>query len=267
MKNEITPNSKIPFKIILSTAVYLIAYLLTTVLFTSFNDRLPYGSALIGTFAFLTAGIAAFLTVTKDERGPLFYNPSAAFAGKKHIIPFIIMLILTAYSLTVVFNYLFTLIPWHVFGSKNIVQNSESFYSIPLYLRLISYVLIGPFAEEVLFRVVLFSRLRKIIPFIFAAFVSSLLFGLYHGNLMQGLYAFVMGIVICLFMDEGGSVIYAYAFHMAANLVSNLCYEFKYINNVVYSIPGIVICFVYLVVAITIYYVFKHRLTKKDKQC
>ena len=267
MKNEITPNSKIPLKIILGTAAYLAAYLLTIVILSSFADRLPYGSALIGTVAFLAGGIAAFLTVTRDERGLLFYNPSAAFADKKRIIPFLIALILTAYALTVVFNYLFTLIPWHVFGSKNIYQNNESFYSIPLYLRLISYVLIGPFAEEVLFRIVLFSRLRKIIPFIVAALLSSLLFGLYHGNLMQGLYALIMGTAICLFMEEGGSVIYAYLFHVAANLVSNLCYEFEYINNVVYSIPGIVICFVYLVVAITIYYVFKRRLTKKDKQC
>ena len=122
---------------------------------------------------------------------------------------------------------------------------------------------IGPLAEEILFRGVIFYRLRKVTYLWVAALISAIFFALFHGNLMQGLYALVMGFVICICMDYGGSFLYALLFHMAANL----CYEFEYINNVVYSIPGIAICFAYLVVAIILCYVFKVKLTKKDKQC
>jgi len=264
MKKEISPKSKILRKMIIGIAVYCGAYLVTTIMLLSFSSFLKYGNAMIGTCASLIAGFAAFLTITSDEKSLLFYNPKALFIKKPY---FILIVILSAYCLTVAFNFLFSKIPWHVLGDKYVVQDNESFYSIPLYLRLISYVIIGPFAEEVLFRGVIFFRFRKVLPVLAAAFGSALFFAIYHGNLMQGLYAFIMGFVICLMMNYGGSFIYAYVFHVIANLISNLCQEYEYINNVVYSKPGIILSMVYLVVAIILCYVFKDRLTKKDKEC
>ncbi|MBP5530041.1 MAG: CPBP family intramembrane metalloprotease [Lachnospiraceae bacterium] len=267
MKKEMTPNRKIPVKILIGTGVYIVSYLLSIAIFYSLSGLFEYGNTFIGSASSLVAAVASFFTITKDERGALFYNHETCLINKKYILPYILFTILTAYSLTVVFNFLFSKIPWDVFGKNHIVQDNASFYGIPFYLRIIAYILIGPFAEEMLFRGVIFYRLRKVIVFPLAALGSAVFFALFHGNLMQGIYALFMGFTICLFMDMGGSFLYALLFHMAANLVSNLCYEFEYINNVVYSVPGIAICFAYLVVAIILCYVFKSKLTKKDKQC
>ena len=267
MKKQMTPNRKIPAKIILGAGVYIVSYLLSIAILYSLSGFFKYGNTFIATVSSLVAAAASFFTITKDERGALFYNPKTCLINKKYILPYILFIILTAYSLTVVFNFLFSKIPWEVFGKKYIVQDNASFYGIPFYLRIIAYVFIGPLAEEILFRGVIFYRLRKVTYLWAAALISALFFALFHGNLMQGLYALVMGFVICICMDFGGSFLYALLFHMAANLVSNLCYEFGYINKVVYSIPGIAICFAYLVVAIILCYVFKVKLTKKDKQC
>ena len=264
MKKEISPKSKILRKMIIGIAVYCGAYLVTTIMLLSFSSFLKYGNAMIGTLASLIAGFAAFLTITSDEKSLLFYNPEALFIKKPY---FIIFVILTSYSLTVTFNFLFTLIPWDMLGDKFVVQDNEAFYSLPLYFRLISYVIIGPFAEEVLFRGIIFYRFRKILPLLGAALGSSVFFAIYHGNLMQGIYALIMGFAICLMMDFGGSFIYAYVFHVIANLISNLVQEYDYINNVVYSTPGKILAIAYLVVAIILCYVFKDRLTKKDKKC
>jgi len=267
MKKEMTPNRKIPAKIILGAGVYIVSYLLSTAVLYSLSGFFKYDNAFMGTVSSLVAAVASFFTITKDERGALFYNPKTCLIKKKYILPYILFVILTAYSLTVVFNFLFSKIPWEIFGKNHIVQDNTFFYGIPFYLRIISYVIIAPFAEEMLFRGIIFYRLRKVASLVPAALGSALFFALYHGNLMQGLYALILGFVICICMDFGGSFLYALLFHMAANLVSNLCYEFDYINNVVYSIPGIAICFAYLVVAIILCYVFKTKLTKKDKQC
>ena len=264
MKKEISPNRKILRKMVIGIAVYCGAYLLSVLVLYSFSQYLKYGNALIGTVASLIAGFAAFLTITGNEKNLLLFNPSSKFSKKPW---FIIIVVLTAYSTTVVFNWLFGLIPWDMLGDKNVVQDNDAFYSIPLYLRLISYVIIGPFSEEVLFRGVIFSRFRKLMPLWGAAFGSAVFFGIYHGNLMQGLYALIMGFLMCVFMDYGGSIFYAFIFHVIANLISNLVYEFNYINNVVYSLPGKIICAAYLVVAIILCIVFKDRLTKKDKEC
>ncbi len=267
MKKEMTPNRKIPVKILVGIAVYIVSYLLSIAILYSLSGFFHYSNTFIGSMSSLVAAVASFFTITKDERGALFYNPKTCLINKKYILPYILFVILLAYSLTVVFNFLFSKIPWEIFGSKYIVQDNDSFYGIPFYLRITAYVFIGPFAEEMLFRGVVFYRLRKVVIFPIAALGSAFFFALYHGNLMQGFYAIFMGYAICMCMDAGGSFLYALLFHMAANLVSNLCYEFGYINNVVYSIPGIAICFAYLVVAIILCYVFKSKLTKKDKQC
>lgn len=264
MKKEISPKSKILRKMIIGIAVYCGAYLVSTIMLLSFSGFLKYGNTMIGTVASLIAGFAAFLTITSDEKSLLFYNPNAVFIKKPYYILFVI---LTAYCLTVVLNFLFSLIPWEMLGDKYVVQDNEAFYSIPLSFRLIAFVIIGPFSEEVLFRGVIFSRFRKVIPLWAAAIGCALFFGLYHGNLMQGLYAFIMGFILCLIMDYGGSFIYAFLFHVIANLISNLCAEYANINNVVYSKLGIIISGAYLVVAIIISYVFRHKLTKKDKEC
>ena len=265
MRKEVSPNSKILRRIVIGIAIYCGAFVLSYLFFTYFSQYFKYNNAMVGTCSSFIAGFAAFLSFKSDEKPALLYNAKAPFAKKPFLILFILFVIVTAYALTIVFNFLFTLIPWEIFGNKNIVQNNDSFYSIPLYMRLIAYVLIGPFAEEMLFRGVIFSRFRKLMPLWAAAVGSSLFFGIYHGNLMQGLYAFIMGSVICVAMDMGGSIFYPLLFHIIANLISNLCYEFDYINNVVYSVPGIAISAAYLVVAIILCYVFKDKLTKKDK--
>ncbi|MCR5847478.1 MAG: CPBP family intramembrane metalloprotease [Lachnospiraceae bacterium] len=264
MKKDLSPNRKILRKIVIGIAIYCGAYFLSLIALYSFSGYLKYGNALIGTVASLVAGFGAFLSITGDEKTKLLFDSSARYSKKPF---FALFVILTAFTATVLFNYLFSLIPWDKLGDKNIVQDNEAFYSIPFYLRLISYVIIGPFAEEVLFRGVIFFRFRKLMPLWGAALASALFFGIYHGNLMQGIYAFIMGFLICFFMDQGGSIAYALAFHMTANLISNLCYEYEYINNVVYSIPVIAVSTAYLVVAIILCYVFTLKLTKKDKKC
>ena len=65
-------------------------------------------------------------------------------------------------------------------------------HSVPMYLYA---CLLGPVAEEILFRGLV---LRSLQPYgkKFAILVSSLLFGLFHGNLMQAPFAFAVGLVM-----------------------------------------------------------------------
>lgn len=65
-------------------------------------------------------------------------------------------------------------------------------HSVPMFLYA---CLLGPVAEEILFRGLV---LRSLQPYgkKFAILVSALLFGLFHGNLMQAPFAFVVGLVL-----------------------------------------------------------------------
>lgn len=75
----------------------------------------------------------------------------------------------------------------------------------------------APIGEELIFRGYVLRALR---PYgkRFAIFASALLFGLFHGNLLQGPYAFLVGLVLGYVTLEY-SVIWAIAIHMFNNLV------------------------------------------------
>lgn len=80
------------------------------------------------------------------------------------------------------------------------------------------YASIGaPIAEELLFRG--FVQ-RSLMPFgkKFAVFAAALLFGMFHGNLVQTPYAFLVGLVLGYVTAEY-SIIWAIALHMLNNMV------------------------------------------------
>lgn len=86
--------------------------------------------------------------------------------------------------------------------------------SVPMYLYA---CLLGPVAEEILFRGLV---LRSLQPYgkKFAILVSSLLFGLFHGNLMQAPFAFAVGLVMGYVALEY-NIWWAIVLHLINNLV------------------------------------------------
>ena len=87
---------------------------------------------------------------------------------------------------------------------------------------LLSTCVAAPLAEEMVFRVVIYRRLRRETGFWMAAAVSSLLFALYHGNLPQGIYALLVGAVLAFLMESYQAALAPVLAHMAANLLSVL---------------------------------------------
>lgn len=53
--------------------------------------------------------------------------------------------------------------------------------------------IVAPLAEEIIFRWLVFLRMRDNLRVFTAAALSGLLFGIYHMNLIQGVYATIMG--------------------------------------------------------------------------
>lgn len=63
-------------------------------------------------------------------------------------------------------------------------------------LSLFVTVILAPLAEELLFRGVTLRKATKIMPFFLANLLQAVLFGIYHGNLIQGVYAFALGLML-----------------------------------------------------------------------
>lgn len=65
-------------------------------------------------------------------------------------------------------------------------------------LQLLITIILIPICEEILFRRVMFGYLKEHNNIVFAVILQALVFGLAHGNLVQGIYTFVLGIVLAL---------------------------------------------------------------------
>ena len=65
-----------------------------------------------------------------------------------------------------------------------------------IFLSLFVTVILAPLAEEFLFRGITMKMAQKIMPFMAANILQAVLFGIYHMNWIQGVYAFVLGIIL-----------------------------------------------------------------------
>ena len=98
----------------------------------------------------------------------------------------------------------------------------ENLLSGPVWLEAVVLLAASPFLEEFFFRGILFQRLQELMSVKAAAVVSALIFGLYHGNLSQGIYGFFMGLVLAAAVERTQTVKAPAVIHMAANLAGLL---------------------------------------------
>ncbi len=98
-------------------------------------------------------------------------------------------------------------------------------YSVPVWLGIILYGIVSPMVEEMVFRGVLYSRMRRFYSISKAVIFSALLFGLFHANLPQFLYGTAMGVLIALCYAYSGCFSAPLLMHMSANIVVFLLSE------------------------------------------
>lgn len=135
-------------------------------------------------------------------------------SGKSYISVLLTIILAVASSITI--NILF--VKLHILeASESYRQVSEHQYGVIFIFGLFLYGGISPLAEEVVFRGLVYNRLKKYFPVKVSILVSAVLFGVYHANLVQGIYGFLMGILIAYIYEKFGSFFYAFLFHAVAN--------------------------------------------------
>lgn len=101
------------------------------------------------------------------------------------------------------------------YGSVKDTYEAGSFFAQIVVLGVLS-----PVTEEFIFRGLAFKRLKGYYDVTIAAYISSLMFAVSHFNLIQGIYAFIMGIMFVFIYEKNGSIVHAIAMHVAANITT-----------------------------------------------
>lgn len=79
-------------------------------------------------------------------------------------------------------------------------------------------LLLAPFAEEYIFRGLIYGSARKGFGSAAANIIQAFLFALYHGNLIQGIYAFVLGLLLGYAAEHKKCMPEIVGMHMVVNI-------------------------------------------------
>lgn len=142
----------------------------------------------------------------------------------------------------------------NIWGSYSAVE--QVVYQSSTAWIIVSTVIIAPLLEELIFRWLIYGLLRKRLNFWVSALISSALFGFYHLNLVQGIYAFMVGMLFCYLNEKFQNITSTMVCHMAANsfmLLLNYL-NFAYPAMWIYAID-MVVC----IAAVVLICVFKIR--------
>lgn len=103
--------------------------------------------------------------------------------------------------------------------SQGFQEATEILFAPSLVEQLLSSGLLIPLIEEVIFRGGIFHLLRKKLSFVWAMLLSAVQFGLYHGNLVQFIYATLMGMLLAYVYERYASLKAPIMAHVVANVV------------------------------------------------
>ena len=131
------------------------------------------------------------------------------------------------YILGVVFSISVTISVQLIVALINVANMDETYqnvasgqYSCMFGVGLVGYGIIAPLVEELIYRGLVYGVFRRYLPLPWAMVISALIFGIIHGNLVQGIYAFVFGCLMVMMYEYYGTFWAAVAMHILANVVT-----------------------------------------------
>lgn len=115
-------------------------------------------------------------------------------------------------------------------SSASYQEVNRKFFGSGLMWEIIGTCILAPVLEEVLYRGVVYGRVRYWFSKKEAAFISAFIFSAMHMNLVQFIYAFLLGILLVTVYEYTGKIYAPIIAHAAANLIAVLRIELGFLK-------------------------------------
>lgn len=135
-----------------------------------------------------------------------------------HTIPVnaILPLAVLAASFNIITTVIISFVPWPSSWMESYVNNSSGIDGSPM--AWLTAVMMAPVLEEIVFRGLIYTRLKNGLPKVFAAILTSLVFGIAHGTIIWAIYTFIFSMVLIWVFEKFQSLAASIVLHMAYNL-------------------------------------------------
>ncbi len=172
---------------------------------------------LMGVGPMYLVGFPVFLLITKGMKKREYAKSSLKFSE-------FLVLFVAAKGVMFVGNligsYVNTILS-AILGRDIANSTSDLIERSPIWLIFLVAVVIGPIIEELLFRKMMIDRLGRYGD-LTAIVVSSVSFGLFHGNFHQFFYATLLGLVLGYIYTKTGKTVYNIIMHMVINFFGSI---------------------------------------------
>lgn len=167
----------------------------------------------------------------RERQYPFRPNYKSAFS-LKNIGYIIVMGVLGQYASNLIATLTGVLIPSAMDSYEDLAQNFNLSTASPV-LMILAVCIVGPIAEELVFRGMIFGKLRRAFSFWPAAIISGIMFGVFHMNIMQGVYASVLGVLLAYVYEKTQTIFGSIFFHIVFNASS---YITDFVNSGIQSV-------------------------------
>ena len=104
--------------------------------------------------------------------------------------------------------------------SEGYAEANRHFFAATFTVEMLASAVLTPIMEELLYRGILYGRLRRTLGTRTALIGSALVFAIMHGNLVQFLYALLMGLLFAAFLEKDRNLVIPILCHMAVNALA-----------------------------------------------
>jgi len=105
---------------------------------------------------------------------------------------------------------------------ESYAQSSSGLFEQPIWIAILSNIIAAPVVEEVVFRGLMNTRLRKAMPNVVAVLITSIVFGIMHGHILWAIYAGLMGILFAITAIRCKSTLASIIVHMIVNTMGTV---------------------------------------------
>lgn len=169
------------------------------------------GAAILFGVAVIWRGVSAEIRIDEPRMA------TGGMGKRQEAISKYMFLAALAFLSAIGLNVLFNLVGLTE-SSQAFAQTAKAQYGVDFWIGLVLYGVLSPFAEEAVFRGLIFNRMKRCFHYGIALVVSSLLFGCYHGNTVQAVYGSLLGLLIAYTYEKYKSFVAPVLFHAVANV-------------------------------------------------
>lgn len=154
--------------------------------------------------------------------------------AKKELIKNGILAVIAAAALGIAVNDILVMTPL-VDVSEGFAEANGAFFGGMMIFELLGSCLVIPVAEELLYRGIVYRRIKALlmnegvgaedavsVAIFPAMLISAIIFGLVHANVVQFIYAAILGVFLAFLLEKTNCIYICILGHIAANLIAVL---------------------------------------------